>query len=239
MRAFLAWYVIVGGLGLLAFLLVRPLCERLPDRGYSLSKILGVLLFGTTLWLGTALGLLRNGPGGALATCLALFITTPIVLLRARSRGSRPGTRALSPPIRIIVSIEVLFLAAFGGWCFLRAHDPAVTHTEQPMDLMMLTATSVTRTLPPLDPWLAGHPIGYYYLGYWLLGAPSQLAGIAPEVTYNVGQACWFGLLVVGCSTSRAGGCTGARLSAAIRPGGGGAPAAPSETSTSPATPSS
>jgi YYY domain-containing protein len=189
----------VSGLGLLAFLLVRPLCERLPDRGYSLSKTLGVFLFGTTLWLGTALGLLRNGPGGALATCLALFVATAIVLLRTRSRESRPRARVRSLPIRMVVSIEVLFLAAFGGWCLVRAHDPAVTHTEQPMDLMMLTATSVTRSVPPLDPWLAGHPIGYYYLGYWLLGAPSQLAGIAPEVTYNVGQACWFGLLVVGC----------------------------------------
>jgi YYY domain-containing protein len=93
----------------------------------------------------------------------------------------------------------LVFLAAFGGWSVVRAFDPAANHTEQPMDLMFLTATSTSATFPPADPWLAGFPISYYYLGYWLVGTLGQLAGQPPELAYNLGQASWFGLLVVGC----------------------------------------
>ncbi len=53
--------------------------------------------------------------------------------------------------------------------------------------------------LPPRDPWLAGYAVSYYYLGYWLLATLARLADTPPEIAYNVGQACWFGLLAAGC----------------------------------------
>jgi YYY domain-containing protein len=99
----------------------------------------------------------------------------------------------------LIVWAEVLFLVPFAGWCVVRAFDPAANHTEQPMDLMLLTATSVNPVFPPADPWLAGYPIGYYYVGYWLMGTLGQLTVQPPEVAYIVGQGCWFGLLALGC----------------------------------------
>ena len=39
--------------------------------------------------------------------------------------------------------------------------------------------------------------ISYYYFGYWLLTMLGRLAGQLPEVAYNLGQACWYGLLLV------------------------------------------
>ncbi|MGE0812980.1 MAG: DUF2298 domain-containing protein [Vicinamibacterales bacterium] len=188
MRAVLGWYVVVQGLGTAAFVLTRPVLQRLPDAGYGVSKSLGVLAAGLLLWLGTALGLLRNDPGGAVLVLGGLVTAAAF----AARRGRRPG-------LRVVVASEIVFAAAFGSWCLVRSLDPAVAHTEQPMDLMLLGAVSATPTFPPLDPWLAGYPVGYYYLGYWLVGTLGFLTGQPPEVAYNLGLACWFALLALGC----------------------------------------
>ncbi|MCB0129828.1 MAG: hypothetical protein KDD78_03235, partial [Caldilineaceae bacterium] len=51
---------------------------------------------------------------------------------------------------------------------------------------------------PPQDAWLGGFAVSYYYLGYWLLTTLGRLAGQPPEIAYNLGQACWYGLLLTG-----------------------------------------
>ena len=188
MSAALSWYLTVQALGLLTYLIAAPACGRLPDRGYAFSKALGVLLLGLLLWLGAASGLLRNDAGGAVLSVCALAAC-------AAARTPPGGWRRILPPRAAVVSTELLFVAAFGAWCLVRFADPSANHTEQPMDLMLLTAVASSPTFPPADPWLAGYPIGYYYLGYWLMAAVGHLTGQPPAVSYNVGQACWFGLL--------------------------------------------
>lgn len=188
MMAVLGWYVVVQVLGFTALILAGPWFHRLPDSGYGVSKSLGILMLGLLLWLGTALGLLRNEPGGALLVLVGLVLTAAVVAPRRRLPGWR-----------VLVASELIFAAAFGGWCMVRSFGPAATHTEQPMDLMLLTAVSTSPSFPPADSWLAGYPISYYYFGYWLMSALGFLTGQRPEVSYSIGQACWFALLVLGC----------------------------------------
>ena len=95
--------------------------------------------------------------------------------------------------------MELLFLGAFALWAVVRAYDPAANHTEKPMDLMFMHSIAASATYPPMDAWLAGFPISYYYFGYWLLTALGLLAGQTPAVAYNLGQACWYGLLLSAC----------------------------------------
>ena len=192
----LRWYLAVQLLGLLAFRLSARHLGALPDRGYAASKCLGVLLVGYLLWIGASLGLLGNEAGGAVLVVAALAGVALAERRRARDevRGS-----ATPPPFHVIVATEVLFLAAFGAWCAVRYMDPAVDHTEQPMDLMLLTAVAGQPTYPLEDPWLAGYPVGYYYLGYAFMAAVGHLTGLSPSLTYNVGQAAWFGLLATTC----------------------------------------
>ena len=61
---------------------------------------------------------------------------------------------------------------------------------------MFINGIWSSATYPPRDPWLAGYAISYYYFGYWMISTLAHLAGQQPEVAYNLGQACWFGLLV-------------------------------------------
>ncbi|MEZ5289723.1 MAG: DUF2298 domain-containing protein [Vicinamibacterales bacterium] len=178
MRAVLGWYVVVQALGAAAFVLAGPVLQRLPDRGYGVSKSLGVLMAGLLLWLGTALGLLRNDARGAVVV-LAMGVTAAAVA----------ATRRRLPGLRVVVASELVFAAAFAGGCLVRSLDPAVAHTEQPMDLMLLGAVSASPAVPPVDPWLAGYPVGYYYLGYWLVSTLGFLTGQPPEIAYNLGLA--------------------------------------------------
>lgn len=195
MSAFIRWYIAVQVLAGLAFLLAGPCLRRLPDAGYAISKTLGVLFLGFLLWIGCTLGLVRNDFGGAaLVVVLLAAAAAWRVWLAPVSAGSwRQGL----PDARAVALTELLFLTAFAGWCLVRLADPAANHTEQPMDLMLLTAISGSPTFPPQDPWLAGYPVGYYYLGYWLLASLGHLTGLPASIAYNVGQACWFGLLIV------------------------------------------
>ncbi len=189
--AALRWYLVVQLLGWMAFLLIASSTRVLADRGLALSKTLGVLICGFALWIGTAAGVVRNEPGGVL---IALLAMAGVVATRSPRRW-----RDLLPDRRLLVTTELLFAAAFASWCVVKSMYPAVAHTEQPMDLMLLTAAFESASFPPQDPWLAGYPIAYYYVGYWLMSAVALLSGVAPSVAYNIGQACWFALLVVGC----------------------------------------
>ncbi|MCB0100287.1 MAG: hypothetical protein KDE46_31370, partial [Caldilineaceae bacterium] len=105
---------------------------------------------------------------------------------------------AILPSWRYILIVELLFVLAFAAWAWVRAHDPAADHTEQPMDLMFMNSIRASLTYPPQDAWLAGYPISYYYFGYWLMNMVGLMAGQPPAIAYNLGQAAWYGLLLSG-----------------------------------------
>ena len=200
--SFLGWYAITQAVSVAAMgLTLRNFCA-LPDRGYAFSRVLGVFLVSLLLWLGTSYGLLSNTSGGAWVALLLVALLSVWSLLRRRPGGeegarSGPGwTRKLMPSWGYVLGVELLFLVAFAVWTGVRSYDPAISHTEQPMDLMFINGIWSSATYPPRDPWLSGYAISYYYFGYWMISTLAHLAGQPPEIAYNLGQACWFGLLV-------------------------------------------
>jgi len=185
MRAAAAWYLVVQLLGVAAYRLTAPWMRGLPDHGYGASKTLGVFACGVVYWLGAATGILPLGTAGAMAAASVLIVTAC-----ARS--------APLPDRHVVLAIEIVFAVAFAGWCLVRATAPDVSHTEQPMDLMLLGAMTESRSFPPEDPWFAGYPVSYYYFGYWLQHTVARLARVPVSEAYNVAQACWFALLTTG-----------------------------------------
>ena len=195
-RQFLGWYLVVQVLALLALPLTLRVLARLPDRGYSAAKVVGILLVSVVMWLGYSYGLMRHDVGSAW-----LSVAVVAVLSAVAGRGELAQIRrARRLPVswRYVLLVELLFLAGFALWALVRAHDPAINHTEQPMDLMFMNSIWTSATFPPQDAWLAGYPVSYYYLGYWLLTVLGRLAGQPPEIAYNLGQANWYGLLLIG-----------------------------------------
>jgi YYY domain-containing protein len=205
----LRFWLVIQLFTLAALPLAWRLFGALPSRGYALAKPLGLLLVTYVLWMGGSLGLLRNSVGGVLAS-LVLVAVASLWLGRdgLRSAGVQDDPEGGgTPPLlawlrgnwRLVLVTEVLFLAAMALWAAVRSYSPEITTAggEKWMELTFLNGILRSESFPPLDPWLAGFAISYYYFGYVMLAALTQLSGLAPSVAFNVGLATWFGLTMV------------------------------------------
>lgn len=194
---FFSWYLALQLISLAALPFTFALFGNLPDRGYAFGKSVGVLAVGFLFWLGYSYGLLRNETGGA---WLALILVAVMSWVIGRGVVAQFRHRTTWPiNLRYVLGVELIFLALFALWALVRAYDPAVNHTEEPMDLMFMNSIWSSATYPPQDAWLGGYAISYYYFGYWLLTTLGRLAGQPPEIAYTLGQASWYGLLWIGC----------------------------------------
>ncbi len=194
MLATLAWWAASAVLGLAAFPLAYRVFGRLPDRGYGVSRALGLLAAGYVLWLGASLGLLHNNLGGALvavAVVAGLGLTVGAGCWRELAGWWRDQRRT-------VLSMELVFVAAYAAWAFVRACNPDITATEKPMELAFLNAILRAPRFPPPDPWLSGYAISYYYFGYVLLAFLARLTATPAGIAFNLGSALWFGLTALG-----------------------------------------
>lgn len=194
---FLSWYLALQVISLAALPLTLSLLGNLPDRGYAFSKSVGVLAVGFLFWLSYSYGLLRNEAGGAWLALIVVAVASWVLGRRVVAQFRQRATWPVN--IRYILGVELIFLACFALWALVRAYDPAVNHTEEPMDLMFMNSIWASATYPPQDAWLGGYAISYYYFGYWLLTTVGRLANQPPEIAYTLGQASWYGLLWIGC----------------------------------------
>lgn len=175
------WLIILEALGLAIMPLTCWLLGALPDRGYGAAKIVGLLAVTYASWLiGSVFPIASTG------------VLPYAVLLAGASVGwwlAMDGTiSSLRNASRVIAIEEILFLITFVAWCLLRAYvtHPGITHTEQPMDMALLNASIHASSYPAYDPWMSGHTINYYYLGYLMYGMVAKLSGVAPTVAFNL-----------------------------------------------------
>ncbi len=189
-----SWVILFVLLSGLTFPLTYRLFRRLPDRGYSLSRILGLLFWGFIFWLLTGLGLLQNSPGGILFG-LVLVIGLSVWALYGRQREIRDWIKA---HWRLILIIELVFLIGFAFMALVRAADPNATGTEKPMELAFINAVLKSDSFPPHDPWLSGYAISYYHFGYILTGMLAKLTFTNGGVAFNLMLAAVFGMSAAG-----------------------------------------
>jgi YYY domain-containing protein len=100
--------------------------------------------------------------------------------------------------LALVLATELVFTLAFFGWALVRAYMPEITATEKPMELAFLNAVLQSERFPPLDPWLAGYAISYYYFGYIIAAMLTMLSGVVPAVAFNLMIALLFALAATG-----------------------------------------
>jgi uncharacterized membrane protein len=191
----LRWLVTVEVIGLISLPIVWILLPYLRDRGAGLAKPLGLILVGGSVWLASDIGLIPNS-GWAYWFVTAIFAVVSVWILRGRRH--RFG-RFVKKEWPALLAGELLFLLFFAVWAFIRSHQPDISGTEKPMELLMLNATTVSGSAPPTDPWLAGEAVAYYYFGYWILGGIGQMSGVVTSVGFNLSLA-----LIAGMAASAA-----------------------------------
>jgi YYY domain-containing protein len=194
MLTFLFWYVLIAVIGVVSFPIIYRLMPALTDRGYALSRILGLLIWGYVFWLFASLGILRNDLGGLLLGLIILIGASywavrgiPIEELRVWWQENR----------RLVFSVEALFLVAFAGWTVVRSANPEILGTEKPMELAFINAILRSPEFPPHDPWLSGYAISYYYFGYVMTAMIAKLTGTPGSVAFNMAISQTFALSAV------------------------------------------
>jgi len=195
MLDFIAWYVLVTALGWIVFPLLFHVLSDIPDRGFTFSKIFSLLLWGYLYWILGRLGFTANNMAGLVFT---LLLVVGLSLMVLRKKGISDFRDWVRSSWRLILTTEILFLAAFAGWALIRSLNPEILGTEKPMELAFINAILHSETLPPNDPWLSGYAISYYYFGYVLVAMLAKFAGTLGSIAFNLGVSLTFALAAVG-----------------------------------------
>ena len=193
----LFWYLAVGLLGWVVYPLLRLALPGLPDKGYPLARIAGILLLSYLVWLAGSAGIAFSRltisiifAGIALTSFLAAFRQRGGLLDELRQRRG------------YFLSVEALFLVFFIVDLLIRIGNPDLWHPwkggEKPMDFAYFNAILKSTTFPPFDPWYAGGYLNYYYYGFVLMGVIVKWLGIVPAVAYNLIIPTLFALIAMG-----------------------------------------
>jgi YYY domain-containing protein len=196
----LIWWLWMEVIGLAALPLAYRFFRRLPDRGYTFARPLGLLLTSYLLWIGGSFGLLRNSVGGALFSLLVVAGVSLFIYRRGRSPGEPGLLDWLRGKWRLVLAVELLFAAALAVWALQRAYSPDLTTSggEKFMEIMYLNSIGRSDYFPPNDAWLSGYGISYYYFGYVMIAMLTRLSGFPAHLTFNVGLALLFALTCTG-----------------------------------------
>ena len=184
--AAIVWWLAVVGLGWLAFPLTFGVLRGLPDRGYPLARILGLLVVSYFGWIMASLNWLPFTRGTLLWGTAVLALLSIYFLVRHRAELVAFVRRNLA----YIGLVEGLALLLYLLMIGIRLGNPDVWDViwggEKPMDLSYYTAVLKSTSFPSYDPWFAGGYINYYYYGFVYVGVLALLLGIIPAVAYNL-----------------------------------------------------
>ena len=190
------WYVFIFLLGLAVYPLIRLAMPGLADKGYPLSRALGLVLFGYLAWIGGSMGVPYTRT--TIAIIFVLLLVLGLGLAWYQREELREEWRAKR---KYFLLIEGLFLSFFVFDLLIRIGNPDLWHPakggERPMDFSYLNAILKSTSFPPYDPWFAGGYINYYYYGFVLVGTPIKLLGIVPSIAYNFVLPTLFAIVAI------------------------------------------
>ncbi len=191
------WYLILTLLGWAVYPLARLAFGVLPDKGYPLLRILGLLCLGWGVWILGSLGIPFSPFTISLTALAILMLNLGLGYLQREAIRQE-----LRQEWRYFLRIEVLALAFFLFFLLIRLGNPDLWHPykggEKPMDFSYFNAVLKSTTFPPYDPWFAGGYINYYYFGFVLAAVPTKWLGIVPSIAYNFILPSFFALVALG-----------------------------------------
>jgi len=177
------WYLFIFVLGLITYPIIRIAFPGLGDKGYPLSRALGLVIFGYLAWLSGSVGVPNT----------RLTVSVVFVVLAATGLGLGWMRRdelceEWKSRRNYFLMVEGVFLAFFVFDLLIRIGNPDLWHPakggERPMDFSYFNAVLKSTTFPPYDPWFGGGYINYYYC-FVLVAMPVKLLGIVPTIAYN------------------------------------------------------
>ncbi|HTO75679.1 MAG TPA: DUF2298 domain-containing protein [Thermoanaerobaculia bacterium] len=208
MRDILAWAVTVEALGLAVLPALRLFFGNRRDAAL-LSRPIGLAAVAYVAWAGT---LLPRIPFDRRLLVFALVAVGALSWGLARKTPPKDGERRLWG--REERRAALWFWASAGVFLVIRAAVPEILGAEKFMDLAFFNSIARHGAMPPLDPWMSGKTINYYYWGYLLAASLAKLASVTPFVSYNLAVATFAGYAFVAAASLGVRLASGSRIAA-------------------------
>ncbi len=172
------WYLLIVFLGIVFLPVTSCVCGALPDRGYSVSKTLSLLLFAYISWIiSYAVG---YGRYGIIFSLLLVCIVCIFSYIRLKPDIDRA----------LLLRNELIFGSVFLFFLIIRAYNPAIHGGEKVNDFMLLNSIIRSESFPSHDSWLSGFQVTtYYYFGTYVIATLSKITAIPASIAYNLGMA--------------------------------------------------
>ncbi len=175
------WLLLVECIAALALPIVVRVFSSFPDRGASFSKPISLLVISYIAWISASLHIVP----------LRFGVYVAVVILAAFSFASGTAMRSslfsfFKEHRKEFLYTELAFILVFAAFAWIRSYNPAIEGQEKYMDFALLNTMRRASYLPPVDPWLSGYPVNYYYYGYFVWGLLIKISHIYPGVAYNL-----------------------------------------------------
>ncbi|MEQ9730543.1 MAG: DUF2298 domain-containing protein [Candidatus Methanoperedens sp.] len=181
----LIWWLVLEIVGLAAFPIASQVARNLKDHGYSISKPLGLLLLTYISWI---ISMFSGYSYFSVLVSLAVIgaCSFIICILKGKPQVDK----------KYLIEFELLFAGAFVAFAIIRAYSPDIYWTggEKFMDMTFINSLLRTAQFPPLDPWMSGAVIQYYYFGYLIVANLIKISTILPSEAFNLATSSFFAL---------------------------------------------
>lgn len=182
----LVWLFLVEALGFIALPISCSFLGNLKDKGYAAAKALGILLFSYFAWIlgHVSYSRLTILMSAAVLICVSYFYYRKLDIKKFFMHN-----------MDYIKKAETLFILLFLFFVIVRAHFPAIEGLEKFSDISVINGILKSKTMPPLDSWLSGFTLNYYYFGHFIIATLTKISFLPANVTFNLGLAMVFALL--------------------------------------------
>jgi YYY domain-containing protein len=203
------WWGALFLIGAAAYPLTKTLFSSWYDKGYLLTKAVGLVACSLIVWFLASVHLLPFSTMSILLAAIGVFIVGFILHQIScvgekkteglRIRKQRAGTYQISFGRFAIGHIawtiafeELLFFGALLFWAWVKGHEPSIRGLEKFMDFGFTKSILNSVWFPPPDMWYAGGTINYYYFGHFVMAMLTKLSGLDLRYTFNLMLAALF-----------------------------------------------
>lgn len=181
----ITWLFVIELIGFIALPVTGYLCRELPDHGYSVSKIMGLLLLTYFSWILTYSGI--GYSTSVVFISLVLLTTVSYVLYRKFGFTINKS---------LAIKNELFFAAVFFLFLIVRSYSPDNYWglEEKFVDMAFINSILRSSSFPPMDPWFSGMPMNYYYFGYLLVSHVVKLTSTGLPAGFNIASSTFFAL---------------------------------------------
>ena len=191
------WYFFVQLLSISIIPIIIYSFRSLSDKGYILSKPIGVLINAFLVWILTSLNILNFSQSSIYLSLIILTLFSITIIFKQKDYL----LKFIKSKWKLIITFEFLFLISFFIFLIIRSLNPDLWHPyrggEKPMDFAYLNAIIRSTKMPPFDPWFSSGYLNYYYFGHFLVAYLIKATGIEPSIAYNLAIPLLFSFSVV------------------------------------------